>query len=115
LLLQACLHAPQLLALVLMLVSQPLALLLSQLPRPGSHVATTQVEEVQAQVAYRPVHWVPQLPQSAVVARLVSQPSVSLLVLQSPHPAWQAPEQDPPVQTGEGTWLLLQALLHPPQ
>jgi hypothetical protein len=74
-----------------------------------------QVAEVQVQFAYRPVHWVPQVPQLLVVARLVSQPSVSLSLLQSPHPAAQVPVQVPLVQTAEGTWLVLQALLHPPQ
>ncbi len=108
-------HAPQWLVFVLVLVSQPLAWLLSQLPRPGRHDATWQVAELQAQFAFRPVHWVPHAPQLLVVERLVSHPSVSLLVLQSPQPASQAPVQDPLVHTAEGTWLVLQALLHPPQ
>jgi hypothetical protein len=108
-------QVPQWLVLVFVLVSQPLAWLLSQLPRPGTQDATWQVAELQAQFAYRPVHCVPQVPQLLVVARLVSQPSVSLLELQSPHPASHAPVHDPLVQTGEGTWLLLHALLQPPQ
>ena len=67
-------HAPQLDAVVSVLISQPLAALLSQLPQPALH-AIWQIEleqEAVPLVALQPLPQAPQLP--ADVAKLVSQP-----------------------------------------
>jgi hypothetical protein len=58
----------------------------------------------------------PQPPQcAAVVWMLVSQPSVSLFPLQSPHPESQVPLQVLPEHDGLAMWLLLQAWPQAPQ
>ena len=66
-------------------------------------------------------HTMPQPPQLAMSVPLaVSQPSLSLLLLQSEKPAMQAPLQTPAAQVGMGTLFMEQAcgaamVLQPPQ
>ena len=67
-------QAPQWAAVVSVLVSQPLAALLSQLPQPALH-AIWQVELEQDAVPWVALQALPQPPQlPADVARLASQP-----------------------------------------
>src|SRR5438876_463833 len=59
---------------------------------------------------------VPQTPQFPLsLVRSLSQPSLSLLPLQSPKPVAQAPVQTPPAQARVVTWLLEQLLGQAPQ
>jgi len=76
-------------ALVVSSVSQPLAWLLSQLPKPTLHEPTWQVLFEHAAVALGTLHAWPQVPQfAAELVVLVSQPS-SPLLLQSAKPVLQ--------------------------
>ena len=102
---------PQWLVLVLTLTSQPsVCLLLLQSPKPMAQaplhtpgaeqvrIGTFRVEQATAQP--------PQFVGS--VKRLVSQPSVSLLLLQSAKPTLQPPLQTPLAQVGLGAvWIVL--------
>jgi hypothetical protein len=67
-------HAPQWLALVFVLVSQPLAVLLSQSPHPAEQAPNLQEPVSHVAVALGKEHGVPHAPQFATVLRLVSQP-----------------------------------------
>jgi hypothetical protein len=93
--LHAVAQLPQWVGLFVVLVSQPLATLPSQLPKPDEHV----IEQVPAEHAGVPLadeHAAPQPPQFAVlVLMLVSQP-FDVLPSQLPKPAsqptsWQVP------------------------
>lgn len=80
-------HAPQLIT-VLRARSQPFPAMPSQSPQPASHgVAHVPVVQLAAACG-RPMQTAPHAPQSVVVRRLRSQPSVTL-ALQSPAPASQ--------------------------
>jgi hypothetical protein len=86
-------QVPQFWALLLVMVSQPLAALLSQLPKPGLHAVILQALPWQAAVPLvtAPQAW-PQAPQFAMlVVTLTSQPS-PLLLLQSRKSALQVKE-----------------------
>ena len=68
-------HAPHAEAVVPRLVSQPLAAIPSQSPKPASHAATTQAPPMHAGAAWLSLHVVPQAPHAVIVVpRLVSQP-----------------------------------------
>jgi len=92
-------HPPQVLALVLVSVSQPSRVAFSfalQSPHPPSH-AITHAAPTQLGVPWLELHAAPHAPQcAAVVARSVSQPASAV---QSPHPAahayWQPPSEHP--------------------
>jgi len=80
-------QAPQLLALVLVLTSHPLAGSWSQSAKPVSQAATVQALLLHPAVALARVQTFPQAPQFAgLVLVFTSQPSVGSL-LQSPKPA----------------------------
>jgi hypothetical protein len=97
---------------VLVLVSQPLFGLPSQLAQPVAQLGL-QVPLVQVVVPLALVQAVPQTPQLLVVFRLVSQPLAALLS-QLPQPALQVIEQAPSEQEAL-PFVLLQALLQVPQ
>jgi hypothetical protein len=66
---------PQLLRLVLVLVSQPLACTPSQLPNGVAHDTTWQAPVEQLSLAFAKSQSTPQAPQLATVRMLTSQPS----------------------------------------
>src|SRR5207245_2952164 len=108
---------PQFAAPLATSVSQPsVSLLLLQSAEPGLQ-APLQTPAAHVGLATLLVeHAWPQPPQLILsAARAVSQPSVSLLPLQSAKPAAQAPVQAPPVQATEAMWLFEQANPRPPQ
>src|SRR4029079_6708467 len=74
--------------LVWVLVSQPLAALVSQLPKPALQVPSVQLPPGQVSLAFARSHSTPQLPQLAVVVSEVSQP-FPVLPSQSPRPGEQ--------------------------
>jgi hypothetical protein len=74
----ALLQLPQL-VVVVMSVSQPLVLLLSQFPKPLLQLPILHCPETQAGSAFARTHVFEQLPQLVVVVMLVSQPLVLLL------------------------------------
>lgn len=71
-------HAPQLLVLVLVLVSQPLLALPSQLPNPVLQELNAHEPVAHEVVALVRLHTVPHAPQLLVVLRFVSQPLFAL-------------------------------------
>jgi len=83
---------------VFVLISQPLAALPSQLPKPALHVIP-QVPAGQVAVPLVVLQTVLQDPQCSGLLRLVSQPLAGLLS-QSPKPEAQAIPQLPAVQVG---------------
>src|SRR3954466_4977995 len=95
-------HAPQLLALLRRLISQPSACLLPlQSAKPALHVPTLHEPPAQLRAMLFCEHWVPHAPQLVTSeAVLLSQPSASLLPLQSEKPALQAPLHVPLPQEG---------------
>jgi hypothetical protein len=93
--------------------SQPLASMLSQLPKPGLHVLIMQVAVEHVAIAFARLHAVPQAPQLAREFNCVSQP-LSALLSQSANPGLQAIEQMPPPHEGEPL-TLEHALAQPPQ
>jgi hypothetical protein len=82
------------------LVSQPLAALPSQLPKPALHAVSWQVPVAQEADALGKLHVVPQAPHDERVLRLVSQPSVGS-PLQFAEPDAQVGVHVPPVQLVE--------------
>ena len=106
-------HAPQLLALVLVFTSQPLAALMSQLPKPPLH-AMAQLPALHDGVPFEPLHTLPQAPQfDALVCVFGSQP-VTALISQSANPALHAMAQLPALHEGV-PFEPLHALPHDPQ
>jgi hypothetical protein len=80
-------HAPQLVALVSVLISQPVEPMLSQLPNPAAQVPSVQLPVTQVSVALARLHTAPQAPQfGRLVFRFVSQPFPER-PSQSPSPA----------------------------
>jgi hypothetical protein len=87
-------QAPQLVTVEFRFVSQPLAALPSQLPKPELHVGT-QLPAVHVVEPFAFVQAVPQAPQFAVeVFRFASQP-VEARPSQLPKPVLQVTEHDP--------------------
>jgi hypothetical protein len=85
---------------VWMLVSQPLAALLSQLPKPALQVPSWQAPPKHAAEAFEKLHALPHVPQcETLVLVLVSQPLATLLS-QLPKPELHAMVQAPPPQPG---------------
>jgi hypothetical protein len=81
-------QAPQLVAVVCKLVSQPLAAFASQLPKPALHVDTWQLPELQLAAALARLHGLPHWPQCSAEFSRSSQPSAAL-PLQLPKPLLQ--------------------------
>jgi hypothetical protein len=104
---------PQLVGLVLTLDSQPLAMLLSQLPKPALQViAHTPLAQPGVPLALE--HTVAQLLQCVgSLSRFTSQPFAPL-PSQLPQPALQAMLQTPAAQLAV-PWLVLHAVVHAPQ
>jgi hypothetical protein len=109
---QALPHAPQLPALVCVLVSHPLFGLPSQLANPGEQLGL-QTPALQDVVPLAFVHAAPQAPQLAGVVSWVSQP-LEALPSQLPNPAAHAMEQTPAVHAGVPL-APLHAVPHVPQ
>ena len=78
LLLQACPQPPQFPGVVLVLISQPLTGLPSQLPYPELHVVSWQVPEAHVSEALARSQGVPHVPQLVVVLSGASQPLLGL-------------------------------------
>jgi len=107
-------QAPQLLTSLVVLVSQPLAALPSQLAQPALHEPMAQALPTQVEVACAALHTLPQelqLLTSLVV--LTSQPLVAL-PSQLAKPAEQAMEHELPEQVGVPPFQLPPEP-HPPQ
>lgn len=85
---QLVLQLPHAVAVLVRSVSQPLASIESQLPKPASHIPIAHEPLEQVAVALARLHGVPQVPQFDVVVSDVSQPS-GLDILQLPQPASQ--------------------------
>jgi len=95
-------HVPQLLVLVLILISQPSAELTLQFAKPELQDDMEHEPPVQPAVAFATEHRLPQAPQLLVlVFILISQPS-DVIALQFAKPVLQAEmAHAPPVQTPE--------------
>ena len=108
---------PQLLASLVVLISQPsVFLLLLQSAKPELHAPLQTLAAHEGEAMFVPEQTDPQLPQLlALFVVLISQPSVFLLPLQSAKPALQVPVQTPAVQVGEAMPLLEQTVPQPPQ
>jgi hypothetical protein len=104
-------HAPQLVALVWVSVSQPFAGLPSQSPAPALHCGE-QTPEAQAVVPAGLVQVLPQVPQLEVVLNDVSHP-VATLPSQSPNPVLHAIAQEPATHDGVPLVLLQDAAQAP--
>lgn len=78
-------QVPQLLTSVLVLASQPLAGLPSQLAKPELHATSWHVPDTQAARPFAAAQTFPQVPQFVIVVRDVSQPFVAL-PSQLPYP-----------------------------
>jgi hypothetical protein len=90
-------HAPQFAIVTFVLVSQPFAGSLSQLPKPGRHAPIAHVPAAQVAPAFENVHWWPQSPQlAALLLRSVSQPGI--VALQSPKPVAHVPVTHAPAE-----------------
>jgi hypothetical protein len=113
-LLHAAPQAPQWLVLVLVLVSQPLAALLSQLPNPALQDTSAQVPVPHVAVAFDRLQVAPHEPQSDRVVTTVSQP---LLVLPSqfPQPLVHSPMLQTPPKHSAAAFVKLHALAQRPQ
>ena len=97
--LQAVLQAPQFVALVSVLVSQPLMALLSQFSYPAVH-AIPHCPPLQLAVPFVPLHDVAQVPQLvAFVLVFVSQP-LERAPSQFPYPPLHTIPHCPPLQVG---------------
>lgn len=111
--LQAAPQAPQWLVLVLMLTSQPLAALASQLPNPELQ-AMPQTPAVHDATPFVELQAFPHAPQLATLEfRFTSQP-LAALPSQLANPALQVMPQTPAVQNGVPL-VLLHAVPQPPQ
>src|SRR5205823_5679319 len=85
-------HEPQLLTLVPTLVSHPSAYWKSQSRKPALQAAMVHVLAVHAGWPFATTHTFPQAPQSiGLLVVLVSQPSISLSLLQSTNPLEHMP------------------------
>src|SRR5439155_1290992 len=102
-------QAPQLVALVLRLASQPLVASPSQSPKPALHDSTLQAPPEHTSTAFCDEHGMPQAPQLAASVSVLGSPP------QAPKPTAQAPVQMPAAQVGFGTCSGEQARPQPPQ
>jgi hypothetical protein len=87
-------HIPQLL-MVLSGVSQPLAAIPSQSPKPALHMAITHAPAEQPAVALASVHALPHIPQLAALVRVSTSQPLALLRSQLPKPIWQSASHVP--------------------
>ena len=94
---------PQLLASLVVLISQPsVFLLLLQSAKPELHAPLQTLAAHEGEAMFVPEQTDPQLPQLlALFVVLISQPSVFLLPLQSANPALHVPLHTPPPQVGD--------------
>lgn len=96
-------------------VSQPLAAVLSQSPKPALQVPTPQVPLTHAAVPFGTAAQVlPQAPQFDVVPRLASQPFAAVRS-QSPKPLLQVKEHALDTQEGAAFEGVVHAMLQAPQ
>jgi hypothetical protein len=102
---------------VLVLTSQPsVSLLALQSAKPAVHAPLQVLAAQLTEAMWLPEQTSEQPPQLfASVAVLISQPSVSLLLLQSAKPAVQTPLQLPAAQLCVAMWLAEQPLPQVPQ
>jgi hypothetical protein len=110
-------QAPQFVSLVVRFVSQPsVCLLLLQSANPAVHTPLqTPAPQVRVAMLFAE-QTAPHAPQLfGSVLRLTSQPSVSLLSLQSANPALHPPLHLKLLQLGVEMWFAEQVLPHPPQ
>jgi hypothetical protein len=113
--LQARPQAPQCAAVVLRSVSQPLAALPSQLPRPIAQVVVPQTPIVHAGVPVIEEHALPQVRQCATeLLRSASQP-LALFVSQLPKPALQLRSVHVPIVHAESALARLHERPQAPQ
>jgi hypothetical protein len=109
------LQAPQLLASLRVLTSQPFAAIASQFPKPAKHAATVHVEAAHPAVAWGRVHAAPQALQLFGSAAVwVSHPFVTVLS-QSPYPAKHDRSVQLELPHPTLAWASLQTLPQPPQ
>jgi hypothetical protein len=110
-------QTPQLVGSLRVSTSQPsLSLLPLQSTNPESHAPLHTPPAQVGVVMWLLLQPTPQPPQwAASVAMFCSHPFVRLFASQSAQPLAHAPLHTPPPHVGVGTWLLLQAMLHPPQ
>jgi hypothetical protein len=98
---QAIAQSPQCPTVFVMFVSQPSVSLVLQFPVPGVHVATLQTPVVHEVVAaLGSVQPTPHAPQSVVVRRLFSQPSVATLLQSSKAGSHESTPHVVPVHFG---------------
>ena len=108
-------QAPQLRLSEARLVSQPLVVLLSQLPKPAVHVPSRQEPVTQVAVALGKTQGRPQPPQWLVLLEKSASQPLATLVSQSPYPAPQSMRtHTPPAHVGVPL-VLLHARPHAPQ
>jgi hypothetical protein len=107
-------HIPQFASSVRTSVSQPFALMLSQLPQFVSHMPTAHVPVAHDSVARARLHPVPQLPQFDVVVSDVSHPS-EVVPLQLPQPPLQVVSVHVPDAHDSLAFGRLQPVPHEPQ
>src|SRR5579871_5969261 len=106
---------PQLAGSPLVLVSQPLATLLSQLPKPALHIPTVHIPAAQPATAFCALHFIPHMLQLfGSVASVASHPSAAL-PLQSPKPWVHLLTAHIDVMQDHIAFLPAQALPHRPQ
>ncbi len=108
-------HAPQLLASVASVASQPLVALESQLPKPDSQ-ASEHIPMAQRAVALAPVaQRVPHAPQLVTSVAIASSQPLALLPSQLPKPAAQPSVHVPDVHCALALGALMQRVAHVPQ
>ncbi len=107
-------HAPQWLALLVVLVSQPLVALPSQLPKPAPHDATWHEPEAHVALPLLTLHVRPHIPQWLLLLSAVSQPFAGI-ASQLPKPAVQLERVHAPAVHAAAPLANEHALPHIPQ
>lgn len=108
-------HAPQCASVFVVLVSQPLTALPSQLPKPMLHAPSVQLPVVHDAAALGREHTIPHAPQWLVLLLvLVSQPLLSV-PSQSPKPALHVPIEHTLAAHAGAALLRVHATPQPPQ
>lgn len=108
-------QAPQLVALLRVSISHPLAGLPSQLPRPDAHTATVQIPDSQPGVPNGTVHPWPQVPQCVVLVVVFTSHPLAEFPSQSAKPASQRNAHAPPTQLAAACGVIGHTLAHRPQ
>jgi hypothetical protein len=107
-------HAPQFNTLLLKSVSQPLAALMSQLPKPAVHIPTAHAPITHVAVALGTAHARPHAPQLATVSSALSQPFAAFMS-QLPKPAAQPKNAHVPPLHAVTAFGRAQLVPHAPQ